>query len=124
MLGSFLEGAKATVRRAGAVDLNTGSVGREKTPLRSSQDASSRDSPHQSSVEGSAGRGADSSSAAQSVSRSFSLLKASGARVRDAGGPLLCLSLCALEEPTSLLDYIVCNSSHSRYLFAATPDCG
>lgn len=85
MLGSFLDGAKATVRRAGAVDLNKDSVGGEKTSLRSAQDM-----PHQESsssvIEGdTAGRGVDRSSTAQSVSRSFSLLRASGARVRIAG---------------------------------------
>eukprot|EP00752_Nemacystus_decipiens_P016764 g15002.t1 len=84
MLGSFLEGAKATVRRVGEVDPSTDSVGGHENSLQSSQGSSAaEDVPHQepsSSTEGSAGRGADNSSAAQSVSRSFSLLRASGAR--------------------------------------------
>lgn len=90
MLGSFLEGAKATVRRAGALDIGADSgSGEKKSRQQSLQDdaSSSGDVPHQessSSVGGDTGRGVDNSSAAQSVSRSFSLLRASGARVRDA----------------------------------------
>lgn len=101
MLGSLVEGAKATVRRAGAGD----------PPPRTESDSSGRDGPGNhddarpdpntfGSLSSSSPRRADDfdrdagcSSAAQSVSRSFSLLKASGARVRGVVVPLLLLRL-------------------------------
>ncbi|CAM9488081.1 unnamed protein product [Ectocarpus sp. 12 AP-2014] len=92
MLGSLLEGAKATVRRAGAADSSEGE-GRAASKEPSSPpepDGSLRDeglhvrSPRSvgeqvttASEGGAAGRDRDVSS---SVSRSFSLLRASGAR--------------------------------------------
>lgn len=97
MLGSLLEGAKATVRRAGAADPSEGE-GRDAFKEPSSPpepDGSLRDeglhvqSPRHLAVGeqvttasegGAAGRDRDVS---PSVSRSFSLLRASGARVRD-----------------------------------------
>lgn len=99
MLGSFLEGAKATVRRAGSSDLAADSVGEDKNSLRSLQQDDARDAPHpESPVEADTTRRVDNTSAAQSVSRSFSLLRASGARVRYVGSAALeCVFVCARE---------------------------
>lgn len=96
MLGSFLEGAKATVRRAGAVDQTPASDRPQKDVTKKSRSGSFADADQarvgEKGIGGeaaaadndvaAAGRDSDVGfSAAESVSRSFSLLRASGARV-------------------------------------------